>query len=270
MAARGRRGSRSGFTLLEVVLALTILAMLTAIVYAAFHVGIRAVEKGQGAVVAAQRTRAATDIMRRQLKSMFPYPCDDPEEGWRMFFAVGKGDTSIEFITTSGLLGGSGLEYVKYEVLDDPPRLLMTVDPMFSFKGRRCDRLRNSDLAVQTVLLDGFTSLEFEPNLGEDVRWSEVKRDGDQGSIGLPRAVKFNIRGVPGAPPGVTVASEVPVMLALNDPDEGWSAFEAHFGDAEGIFQAGDEPGAGGEDRDDPDEVGDGADPGEPDDGGVE
>ena len=41
--------------MLEVVLAMTLLAMVTAIIYAAFHLGIRAVEKGQMAVVSAQR-----------------------------------------------------------------------------------------------------------------------------------------------------------------------------------------------------------------------
>ena len=42
---------RAGFTLLEVVLAMTSLVMVTAICYAAFHLGMRAVERGEVAVV---------------------------------------------------------------------------------------------------------------------------------------------------------------------------------------------------------------------------
>src|SRR2546428_10209258 len=76
--ARGRgRGSRSGapaaaavargFTLLEIVIALTALALITVICYGAFHLGIRAMERGEVAVVAAQRLRVATDVIIRQI-----------------------------------------------------------------------------------------------------------------------------------------------------------------------------------------------------------
>ena len=49
--SRRRADREAGFTLLEVVLALTALAMLTAICYAAFHLGMRALEKGEAAVL---------------------------------------------------------------------------------------------------------------------------------------------------------------------------------------------------------------------------
>ena len=65
---------RAGFTLLEVVLAMTSLVMVTAICYAAFHLGMRAVERGEVAVVTAQRLRVASDVLIRQVKSAVPYP----------------------------------------------------------------------------------------------------------------------------------------------------------------------------------------------------
>ena len=45
---------RRGFTLLELILAMSALALIATICYAAFHLGIRAVERGEVAVVTAQ------------------------------------------------------------------------------------------------------------------------------------------------------------------------------------------------------------------------
>ena len=59
----------SGFTMIEVMISITLLALIAGICYAAFHLGIRAVGKGEMAVVTAQRLRAATDVMIRQVKS---------------------------------------------------------------------------------------------------------------------------------------------------------------------------------------------------------
>jgi prepilin-type N-terminal cleavage/methylation domain-containing protein len=49
-SSRHRRG-RAGFSLLEVMLAMVALALVSMICYGAFHLGIRAVEKGEVAVV---------------------------------------------------------------------------------------------------------------------------------------------------------------------------------------------------------------------------
>src|SRR5437762_13050592 len=96
--ARGRRrgsGSvvpgaaavtRAGFTLLEIVIALTALALVTVICYGAFHLGIRAMERGEVAVVAAQRLRVATDVIIRQIKSIVPYKARNRDDEEYVFF----------------------------------------------------------------------------------------------------------------------------------------------------------------------------------------
>src|SRR5947199_9502290 len=71
---------RDGFTLLELVLAMSALAMIVAICYGAFHLGIRAVESGERAVVTAQRLRVATDVLIRQVKSAVPYPARNRDD----------------------------------------------------------------------------------------------------------------------------------------------------------------------------------------------
>src|SRR5881392_4097640 len=135
--ARGRgRGSAggvppaarsSGFTLLEIVIALTALALVTVICYGAFYLGIRAMERGEVAVVAAQRLRVATDVIIRQVKSIVPYKARNRDDEEYVFF-MGTA-SSMAFISAAGLEGGGGLTRVVYQVMDDPPRLVMSESP---------------------------------------------------------------------------------------------------------------------------------------------
>ena len=96
--------SRRGFTLLELILAMSALALIATICYAAFHLGIRAVERGEVAVVTAQRLRVASDVLIRQVKSTVAYPVCNTEEELYPYF-VGTA-TSMSFITAAGLEGG--------------------------------------------------------------------------------------------------------------------------------------------------------------------
>jgi type II secretory pathway pseudopilin PulG len=223
-----RRISRSaGFTLLEVVLAMTSLAMLTAIVYGAFHLGTRALEKGQNAVVAAQRLRAANDVMVRQIKSAVAYPARNEDEGAFWYF---KGTpTTMQFVTAAGLQGGGGQVEVTYAIEDGPrcgsssPCLLLTENPHISpdtlGKGR-VDRAG----ARSAVLLDGFRHMTFDywdPDErdppGYAPRWNPFDHDR------LPPAVRISVDGMPGVDTG-TVVQEIPInsfqFSGTTDPEE--------------------------------------------------
>jgi prepilin-type N-terminal cleavage/methylation domain-containing protein len=236
MAARARRG-QAGFTMLEVVLAMTLLAMVTGMVYAAFHLGVRTVEKGQTAVVSAQRARAASDVLRRQIKSMFPYPCvveegEDPVP----FFELRANPPMMEFVTAAGLNGGGGLEFVRYEVQGDPPQLVLTAIPMAGFEESKCGSI-STDGASRAVLLDGFRSLEFEPLVyDEGDSWK-----GGEGVIefGLPRSIRVKIDGLAGsATTGGSAEWTIPIVSNL-ESDDGWRVFSQMFEEGEGITIAG-------------------------------
>src|SRR5213594_4120411 len=148
---------RDGFTLLELVLAMSALALVTAICYGAFHLGIRAVESGERAVVTAQRLRVATDVLIRQVKSAVPYPARNRDDEVYPYF-MGTA-TSMTFVTAAGQEGGGGLARVVYQVVDDPPRLLMSEGQFFSPDSLGRAPVDRSD-GRTTVLLDGFRSLK--------------------------------------------------------------------------------------------------------------
>lgn len=275
MTFRSASHRQRGFTLLEVMLAMTALAMLTAIIYGAFNLGVRAVEKGQLVVVGAQRARAASDVMRRQLKSMVPYPCRPDEDSDPVpYFEVGQNPPSLSFITAAGLHGGAGMEHVRYEVRGDPPQLVLMDSPVFWFLKGRCSDVVTRD-TTEAVLLDGFRTITFEPQAYEsDTKWSEG--DGVE-EFGLPRSIHISVEGLPGASSTALGSGEVPVVANLASED-GWRAFEQFFAGGEETTIPGETPedeqqagapdaSAGGEGGADSEDAADPDDPEDPDGG---
>jgi len=201
-------GKTAGFTLLEVVLAMTALALVAAICYGAFHLGVRAVERGEVAVVTAQRLRTASDVLIRQIKSAVPYPARNAEEDVYPFFK-GTG-TAMTFVTAAGLGGGGALTRVVYRLEQAPPRLVLEETQFFSPDGLGNDHLDQS-ADRSTVLLDGFQALRFEYMLndGADTEW-RTSWDGLDEEL-LPAAVRIIVDGLPGLEVD-TWGQEIPVM----------------------------------------------------------
>lgn len=256
MSERGpvRRRSSRGFTLLEVMLAMTAVAMITAICYGAFHLAIRAVERGEVAVVASQRLRVAGDVVDHQIKSIVPYFARN-EEGDTYPYFQGTA-TSVAFVTASALAGGGGLSRVIYRVLDDPPRLVLTETPVFSADALGRDQ---TDLPgeASVVVLDGFRSLRFEylMNDGVDTEWLS-RWDGYEEET-LPSAIRMVVEGLPGleadasGQAGVAWGTEKPVMLAVFGEDGGDLSEELlEMAEEQAAGQGGDED-LGAEDEDD-------------------
>jgi hypothetical protein len=217
----------AGFTLLEVVLAMTSLAMLTAIIYGAFHLGTRALEKGQNAVVESQRLRATSDVLVRQVKSMVAYPARNQEDGAFWYFRGSP--TSMQFVTAAGLQGGGGLVEVTYTIDDGPrcggsgPCLLLTENPHISPDSLGRGRVDRAG-ARTAVLLDGFRRMSFEywdPDEkdppGYSSHWNPFDHDR------LPPAVRISVDGLPGVASD-TVTQEIPVnsfaFSGTTDPEE--------------------------------------------------
>jgi prepilin-type N-terminal cleavage/methylation domain-containing protein len=203
--------NRRAFTLLELLLAMTALALVTAICYGAFHLGVRAVERGEMAVVSAQRLRVATDVLIRQIKSTVPYPARNrDEEIYPYFFGTA---TSMAFITGAGLEGGGGLARVVYQVADAPPRLVVAESHFMS-----PDRLGRDAVDKPgeraAVLLEDFRNLRFEYlfNDGVDSEWRPEWNGHDEEA--LPAAVRILVDGIPGLETD-RWGQEIPIMAAL-------------------------------------------------------
>lgn len=211
------RPSTRGFTLLEVTLAMVALALVTAVCYGAFHLGMRAVERGEVAVVTAQRLRVATDTFIRQVKSAVAYPARHPDEDIYPFF-MGTA-TSMTFITANGLHGGGELTRVAYQVIDEPLRLVVSESEFFSPDSLGREPLDQPGVHA-AVLLDGFRTLRFEYMLsdGVDTEW-RPQWDGREEEA-LPAAVRVVVEGLAGVETDVW-GQEVPIMATTYGENTG-------------------------------------------------
>lgn len=211
MTSSRRHGRAAGFSLLEVMLAMVALAMVTMICYGAFHLGIRAVQRGEVAVVTAQRLRVASDVLIRQVKSAVPYPArNEDEEVYPYFFGT---PTSMTFVTAAALNGGGGLARVSYDLspsAEGLTQLTVAETPAFSpdaLGGERFEPIGSRE----TVLLDGFNDVKFQYLLsdGADVEWRD-SWSGREEEI-MPTAVRVIVDGMPGLETGVW-GQEIPIM----------------------------------------------------------
>lgn len=100
-----------GFTLLELIISLTIFAGVVVIVYATLTLGARAAERGEARAVENQRARAALTVIARQLKSAYPLVLHAEAETFVYF--EGRPD-SLSFISAAGRPEVGGLEKVTY------------------------------------------------------------------------------------------------------------------------------------------------------------
>ncbi|MBF0496416.1 MAG: prepilin-type N-terminal cleavage/methylation domain-containing protein [Deltaproteobacteria bacterium] len=112
-----RKHSLPGFTLIEVLLSLTIIAMMLAIIFGSMSVGFRAWEKGEKAIDNITQESIALTLLARQIRSAHAQPLL-LTKGRNPFFR-GEQD-SVRFISTFSLTNGNrtGLIQVCYKLFD--------------------------------------------------------------------------------------------------------------------------------------------------------
>ncbi len=192
-----------GFTLLEVILAMTTLALITAICYGAFHLAIRAIERGEVAVTTAQRLRATSDVLRQIRSTM--YRIEHNRDGDPFPYFRGTA-TSLSFDTNLRMQGGGGATRVSYYLLDNPVRLMVSETDLGARGARRRDPEDTAGQSMTAMLLEGFRTLTFTYYDSEGNRhgsWDPdpERADPDQESV-LPLAVEVTIEGLPGLETG--------------------------------------------------------------------
>ena len=182
----------SGFTLLELMISLTIVGLILVIVFSSLRIGARAWEKGEKDVEMRQRERIVLDLVKRQIASTFVRVVKDKDE--QPFFLKGDGE-SMEFISRIPMVPGNraGLVYVKYVVRpeDGGKKRLM-----FSEKNTYIIEKVMEDQAEEEFfeLIPGAQNIEFEYLRGpsedeEESVWQQTwDPDSDKGA---PLAVKI-------------------------------------------------------------------------------
>ena len=112
-----RSGRQTGFTLLELLVAITLMGLVLVVVYGGLRLGLSGWDTGERRAEATQRLRLVQEFLRRQLvQSMTVYQVDDQQNRTVVF--TGQVD-GIEFVTPMlARLGQAGLYRVRIEAVD--------------------------------------------------------------------------------------------------------------------------------------------------------
>jgi general secretion pathway protein J len=177
---------RCGFTLLELLIAMALLAVVVVIVVSAMRLGFRSLEKGDRMVLSLERVRTSFSIIEAQLQSAFSLaPPRDAQAGEPM--VQFRGDAgAVEFLSYHSLWGGTkGPVAVSYRVVDDgngKKSLVISETPV------------GMDALREAVLMESADDILFEfyyrGPTDEKGQWVERWEQEDQ----LPPKVRLSIR----------------------------------------------------------------------------
>jgi general secretion pathway protein J len=200
MASRKTRSA--GFTLIELILAITLLALMMGMVYTALNVGIRAWDAGDARVAQASNWRLAEHFLRRELGQLFP-------TRWRgtaqPAIALEGTKTSLRYVTSlnldAAIQNGSagGLQWAELGLGNDGV-LMLNRQPFdsqaSSFDGLNQptrEQIAQGNVIAPVRLMEAVTALEIayfgSDNDVGDPTWRDEWRD----STRMPRLIRFTV-----------------------------------------------------------------------------
>jgi prepilin-type N-terminal cleavage/methylation domain-containing protein len=172
-----------GFTLLELLISMTLFLLVIVILGSALRLGFRSIGAGERRIDTLERYRSSYRIVMTQLQSSAPLTYDD-EDGAKKFYL--KGDaTHLQFATNQSIWGGeAGCVIVSYrlETGNEGKSILYA-----------SERSINREEAQEIKLFDDLKSLSFSyfgrDATEEEGKWSEEWSDNTK----YPEQIKVNL-----------------------------------------------------------------------------
>lgn len=200
-----------GFTLLELLISLTITAVIVVLVFGAFRIGVRAWEKGEADIAYYQRLRAVLELLHRQMASIEIRRVDSETSPYAV---VGEADW-LHFVSRTPVVPTNpyGLVYVQYRVEEGDEGLELQLYEKNLALAENAEALIEPDELHSHVLLSGMAQIAFdylgEKSAGEESAWEE--RWEGQKTRAFPRAVRLRVKPGEDSPPLTVIARLVPV-----------------------------------------------------------
>ena len=204
---RQRIDQDRGFTLLELMISLTLLTMMMGMVFSVFATATDSIPRGEAAAQRSARLRMATALMTRQIRSLVDYPAETEDEEIHSFF---NGDSNeFTFITAAPQMGrGDGLGWVTYWVeegdLNFSERLIFSSGAFVA---------EGENSVAEATLLTGIAGHRFEYLRldGDTSEWVEAWEGLDEQSP--PAAIRVTIEGL-GLSDSYWI-QEIPIMTVV-------------------------------------------------------
>ena len=212
------------FTLLEVMVTLTILGFILLMIFGVFRLGLSAWEKGESSKEEYQRMRISSQLVSQQIKSIIPYKIKSQKAEGDYLAFEGKA-RSLKFVSTLSLKGyrPSGFVYAFYEFQEDGEkggRLILYEQRVLN--KNFMDEAPPQDAALP--LFEGLAEVRFEYYQEED---PEKNRSGawvDQWDAKeekeLPKALRITIVPPKGAREAEGLSTVILASLPANRYEE--------------------------------------------------
>src|SRR5512137_1338541 len=112
--------STTGFTLVEVVITLTILGFICLIIFGAFRLGLSAWERGESVKDEYQEARIVSQLITQQVKSAVPFKIK-PQQAEGDYLAFEGDARSLRFVSSLPVRGKQpeGFVYARYEFKEE-------------------------------------------------------------------------------------------------------------------------------------------------------
>jgi general secretion pathway protein J len=198
--------SERGFTLLELLLALSIVAAMLAIVFGGLRVGIRAWQRGEETTEALQHSRSISALLGQSLAGTHPYLGPAPAGAQADLLFQGEADR-LSFVTITPPFGlGAPIAFTAVTLsIDEGDR------PGFAIREKALPNDDPFELGTPVVVDPTVTAIRFRYLRDTEGSWEETW-DGSA-ERALPRAVEvtITISGAGGAveQPPVTMSLKV-------------------------------------------------------------
>lgn len=203
-----RPDASPGFTLLELLVSLTIIAVTVVLIMGAFRIGVRAWEKGGRDVETHQRMRAVLDMVSRQISAIRLQQITN--EAGETYYLNGT-EKSLEFLSAGSLphreeRGIFHLRYAIEQTSDAKQSLVFSAGPPGSTTAGE------PDPPEVYTLIPGAHLIAFEylaavtPEDG--LSWQQTWEPGD--SAGVPLAVRLTVQDNEKTPPVRVIARILP------------------------------------------------------------
>jgi len=181
------RQFQNGFTLIEMIVAMAILSMIVAIIFPSLRVGSGAWEKGAADIDFYQRMRAVSDIIYRDISSVYSYKITPGElDTHKEFYAFfGEGDR-LQFVSYTDVYRNMpGLTLLEYWVEEDKglmagytPALFSTHREMRDLKSRDRDNAVLLSADVKQIRFRYFERKTKDDEGNWEERWDPETRFG--------------------------------------------------------------------------------------------
>lgn len=161
---REKRNAMAGFTLLEVLVGLTLLGVMLILIYASLNVGLRAWDTGEKRVSEASHQRVVQSFLRRELSQLFPVRWRGIPESKIAFDGAKEELKFVTMLTLGAAAREGGLQWGHLYVADDETpggerrRTLFIKRSGFNLQAKDWDGL---DAAKAIPLINGVKSFEI-------------------------------------------------------------------------------------------------------------